>query len=205
MGSEKMHYNSAISERRGNGSVRWGFNIDDGNLQEWGIDMREEVLPTVRFEFVGNTKVPAPPPKCMDVVITSYWSLILPSEPKSTWIRKLLHFFQSTGNSQTISYSNLFQITALKADLSNVLEPSYYRAKVEVRSGASPDVQVKRQAAESVTVTPAAGGRYLLICGLESDETNIFRSKQFQSPNNSKAQALRYLHPNDHGKFRSQQ
>ena len=179
VGYEKKRYNSGITEHHSDGNVRWGFNIDDVNLQKWGIDMREDVLPTVRFKFIGDCNVPAPPPKCMDIVITSYWSMIIPSEPKSTWIRKLFHFFRSTGNanSQTISYSNLFQIVALKADLSNLKEPSHYRAKVKVRSGVSGSPDVKRKAADSVNVTPAVvDGRsifFLLTCGLEFDETNI--------------------------------
>ena len=164
-GSEKKHYNSAITEHHSDGNVRWGFNIDDANLQKCGIDMQEDVLPTVCFKFLGDTNIPAPPPKCMDIVITSYWSLILLSGPKSNWIHKILRFFKfrSTGNTQTTSYSNLFQIVALKADLSNLPEPSHYRAKVKVRSGVSGPPDVKREGADSVNVTPAVvDGRYLL-------------------------------------------
>jgi hypothetical protein len=194
VGFEKKRYNSTITEHRSNGNVRWGFSIDDVNLQKWGIDMREDVLPTVRFEFIGDNDEPAPPPKYMDIVITSYWSMILPSKPKITWIHKLLHFFsrRSTGNTQTTSYSNLFQIIALKADLSNFPKPSHYRAMVKVRSGASDPPEVKRRATDSVNVTLAVvDGRYitLLTCGLESDESNIFRSreaKHFQSPKDRK-------------------
>ena len=154
-GSEKKRYNSAITEQHGDGNVQWGFNIDDVNLRKWGVDMREDVLPTVCFEFVGDSDEPAPPPKWMDVAIISYWSKIIPSEPKNNWIHKLLRFFRSTGN--TPSYSNLFQIVALKADLSNLPKPSRYRAKVKVcqRSGVSGHPDVKRRAADSVYVTPA--------------------------------------------------
>lgn len=181
VGSEKKRYNSAITEHHSDGNVQWGFNIDDISEQKWGVELQKDVLPTVHFEFVGDSNVPAPPPKCMDIVITSYWSMILPSELKNTWIHKLLRFFRSTGNTQTISYSNLFQIVALKADLSNLQEPSYYRAKVKVRSGISGPPDVKRMAADSVIVTPAVvDGRYitLLTCELESDEINIFRSAE---------------------------
>ena len=180
-GSERKRYHSAITEHHSDGNVRWGFNIDDVNLQTCGIDLREDVLPTVQFEFVGKSNIPAPPPKYMDIVITSYWSMVLQNEPKSTWIRKLLHFFRSTGNNQTISYSNLFQIVALKADLSNMPEPSHYRAKVKFRSGACGPPDVERQAVDSVDVTLAVvDGRYitLLTCGHKSDETNIFRSAE---------------------------
>ena len=39
VGSEKKQYNSAITELHNDGKVRWGFNIDDVNFQEGGIDM----------------------------------------------------------------------------------------------------------------------------------------------------------------------
>ena len=171
VGVEKKRYTSTITEHRSNGNVRWGFNIDDVNLQKWGIDMQKDVLPTVRFEFIGDDDKPAPPPKYMDIAVTSYWSMILPSEPKRTFIHKLLRFFnlRSTGNSQTTFYSNIFQIIALKADLFNLSKPSHYRAIVKVRSGASDPPEVKRRAADSVDVTLAVvDGRYknLLTCGL---------------------------------------
>ena len=208
-GSDKKHFISAITEHHSKGNIQWGITIDDVNLQKggidlqkWGIDMGKDVLPAARFEFLGNSIVPAPPehpPRCMDIAIKSYWSMILPSEPKNTWIRKLLHSlkFRSTGPTSE-SYSNLFQIVALTADLSNLQEPSHYIANVEVRpqAGASNsqahNVNVKRQAADSVYMTPVvADGMYLtlLTCGHESDETNTFRSTeamQLQSPSNGK-------------------
>jgi hypothetical protein len=157
MRSVKKQYNSVIAEHRGDGNVRWGFNIDDDNFRKWGIDIQKDLLPAVCFEFVGDTNVPAPPPKCMDIVITSYWSMILPpsdSEPKSTWIPKLLHFFRSTGNTQAISYSNLAQITALKADLSNLRESSHYRAKVKVRPAGPPPASGSGASSGLVPVVP---------------------------------------------------
>ena len=185
-GSEKIQYNSRITSQYGNGNAWWGFNIDDDNFRNWGIDLQENDLPSVCFEFFGEDEDPAPPPECMDIVITSCWSIIPPSGPKSTWIRKLLHIFKSTGNTQTTSYSSLFQIVALKADLSNFTKPSHYKATVKVRSGAS-DSQVnpndvKRKAGKSVGVKLAVvNGRFLtlLTCRLgESDKTNVFRSKE---------------------------
>ena len=180
VGSERKQYNSAITEHHIDGNVRWGFSIDDVNLQKRGIDMPEDILPTVRFEFVGYSDKPAPPPDYMDIVITSYWSMILPSEPKNTWIHKLLRFFKSTSNTQTISYSNLFQIVALEANLSNLPKHTHYRAKVKVRGGVSGPPDVKRPAADSVNVSVVVvDGRYiaLLTCEPESDKTNIFRSR----------------------------
>ena len=113
---------SKITVNHDDGKVLWGFNIDDVNCQEGGFEMRNDQLPSVRFKFTGNSDdaepPPTPPPKYMDIVITSHWKMILPSESKGTCIRKFLHFFRSTSNStQTISYSNLFQVVALQANL----------------------------------------------------------------------------------------
>ena len=55
--------------------------------------MQGDILPTVLFNFVGDSDVLAPPLKCMDIVITSYWSMILLKKQKSTWIRKILGLF----------------------------------------------------------------------------------------------------------------
>lgn len=142
-GSEKKRYHSAITEHHSDGNVRWGFNIDDANLQKCGIDVQDNALPTVCFKFIGKSNIPAPPPKYMEIAITSYWSIIPPSKPKSTWIHKLLDFFRLNDGTQTTSYSNIFQIVALKADPSNFPEPSHYRARMKVRSGicGPPDVE----------------------------------------------------------------
>jgi hypothetical protein len=179
VGSEKKRYISAITEYHIDGTVWWGFNIDDSNFQKRGIDMPQEDLPTVRFEFIGDSDEPAPPPtpppKDMDIAITSYWSMISSGDPKSNWIHKLLHFFKSTGNtqSQAISYSNLFQIVALKAHPSNLPKLSHYRAKMKVKSGVSEPPVVKRRAVDSVYVTSAVvDGMYItLLTCFESDET----------------------------------
>lgn len=165
VGSETTRYLSAITEYQDDGKVWWGFNIDDVNFRKRGFNMPKHNLPTVHFEFIGDSNEsappPAPPPKYMDIVITSIWSIIpsesSDSEPKSTCIHKLLRLFRSTGNAPTTSYSNLFQIVALNADPSNLQEPTHYRAKVKVnlKSGVSGPPEVKRQAVDSVCVTPA--------------------------------------------------
>ena len=173
-GFEKKLYKSAISEYHVFGKVRWGFSIDDVNLQEGGFELQEDHLPTVHFEFTGDSDEPepppTPPPDYMDIVITSYWKMILPGEPKHTWIRKLLHFFKSNGNAQTASYSNLFQIVALKANLSKLQNECRYNAQMVVNPGASNphEVKVTRRALESVNVIPAVvDSKYitLLTCG----------------------------------------
>jgi hypothetical protein len=182
-GSEKKRYTSRITQQELYGVIWWGFNIDDLNEQEDGIDMLHDVLPAVHFEFIGDSDVPAPPPERMDIVIASYWSMIPRSEPKSTWIQKLLRLTRSFGNNQAISYSNLFQIVALETDPSNLPERSHYSADVQVWPGATDPqhtylVDVKRPTASSVNVKPAVVvGKYIptLTCGLEFDNQNIFR------------------------------
>ena len=197
-GSETKRYTSSIFEHHNYGVVRWGFNIDDRNAQRGGIEMLDDVLPTVDFEFIGHSDVPAPPPKHMDIVVVSHWSMILPSEPETTWIRKLLRFFRSSGNTQATSYSNLFQIVALKMVPCNLPERSDYRATLFVEPGATDadditySTKTTRTTASSVNVTPAViGGRRitLLSCGPGSEHTNIFRpaeAKHFKPPNDRK-------------------
>ena len=172
-GSEKKLYKSTISEYHDDGKIRWGFNIDDINFQEGGFEIREDDLPTVHFEFTGDSDEPepppTPPPEYMDFVITSYWKRSLPSEPKHNWIRKLLHVFKSTGNGQIVSYFNLFQIVALNANLFKLVNPCRYRAKVVVNPGASNphEVKVTRRALESVNVIPAVvDSKYITLVTL---------------------------------------
>lgn len=168
--AKKHHLNFPITQHSSDGNVRWGINIDDVSLQEgaidlekWGIKLQEDILPTAHFELIGNSQVPGvpdSPPKCMDIAIISYWKLILPSKPKSSWIQRLLHSFKPefrlTGNTQTTSYSNLFQIVALTANLSDLIKPSNYKATVplKLRSGVSDFPDVKQYAEDSVYVTP---------------------------------------------------
>ena len=141
------------------GVVWWGFNIDDLNEQEDGIDMSNDILPAVHFEFTGDSDIPAPPPERMNVEISSCWSIIPQSEPKGTWIRKVLRLTKSSGATQAISYSNLCQIVTFKTVPSNLPERSRYCADVQVWPGATdPEstylVEVTRQTASSVNVKP---------------------------------------------------
>jgi hypothetical protein len=166
-GSEKKRYNSRITQQELYGVVWWGFNIDDLNEQEDGIDMSDDILPAVHFEFLGDSDTPAPPPERMGVVIASYWSIIPQSEPKGTWIRKLLRLTKSSGDTQAISYSNLFQIVALETVPSNLPNRSHYCADVQVWPGATDPqstylVDVTRQTVCSVDVKPKfVVGRYI--------------------------------------------
>ena len=183
-GSEKKRYTSRITQQEKHGVIWWGFNVDDLNEQEDGIDMPDDILPAVSFEFFGNSNIPASPPKHMDIVIASYWSIIPQSEPKSTWIRKLLHLTKSSSNTQAISYSNLFQIVALETTPSSLPERSHYSADVQVWPGATDPqhtyyVDINLPTVSSINVKPAfvQTGRYIsmLTCRLEIDDQNCFR------------------------------
>lgn len=145
MKTNEETYNPRITQFHCDGKIWWGFTIDDVNLQEGEIDIPDDDLPVAHFKFYGDSDVPAPPPKCMDIAIASYWLMILPSKPKipkRTWVHKLLHFFKKfkirlTGNSHnTTSYLNFSQMVTLEADLSNC------RAKVKVKSGATGPINV---------------------------------------------------------------
>ena len=129
-------YNFMITEHHRLGKDWWGFEIDDVNLEQGGIDIPEEILSAVSFLFFGGMGVTESEsfPKCMDIVISSYWSILpnKPKIPKSTWNHKLFHFFKIkfrlAGNTTT-SYSNFSQIVTLDANLSNC------STNVKVKSG----------------------------------------------------------------------
>ena len=187
--SEKTLHINRIDHYDNYGKVRWSFNIDDVYFQESGMIMREDELPTVHFEFTGDSDKPNPPPtsppEYMEIAITSYWKMTLPSESKTTWIRKLVHFVRSSGNTQAVSYSNLFQMVALKVNPDKLRNLCDYRAEVVLNPGASDHHQViiKRHPVECVVmrcnaIPAVVKGKYitLLTSGLyESDETNFFR------------------------------
>ena len=187
--SEKKLFKSPISVYFLDGKIRWGFNIDDENFQEEGVELRKDELPTVRFEFQGESdepeSLPTPPPEYMDIAITSHWKLTLPGEPKHTWIRRLLLFFRSNGNTQAPSYFNLFQIVALKPNLSKLRKMCPYRANlaVDMDPGAASDpqrheVKVTKKALEYVNVIPAvvdSDGKYIICCIVDFMSRNLMR------------------------------
>ena len=128
-GSEKKRYTSPITQQHKSGKIWWDYGIGDDRLQENGYPMPNDVLPSVHFRFYRKS-----PPKLMDIMITSYWSKISPtrSEPNRTQIHKLLHFFKLTGKTQCISFSNLFQIVALTADVNKLMKKNHYPARVKM-------------------------------------------------------------------------
>ena len=167
--SETKHITSGISQFHGKGIIQWGINVDDVrlknsgiDLEAWGTDTGRDVLPRACFEFLGDSKVPTlpeSPPNFMDITITSFWTA---NFPKSTsgWLRKLR--LTSTGDTNTLTYSNLIQIAALTVDLSNLQDRSVYKADMDVRPGATYPLtshfDVHRDAATSVSITPINHG-----------------------------------------------
>jgi len=146
---EKTRYDSTIVDHRMNGIVWWSFNVDDDNFRTWGINMAQDLLPSVSFEFVGDET----PPKSMDIMIASQWSVIQRKDDPS-WISKLFLRFRSSGSTETPSYSNLFQVVAMKTVPSNLPKRFHYHAEMEVSSGAGGDPKVTRLPPESLNVIP---------------------------------------------------
>jgi hypothetical protein len=60
----------------------WAFHIADPFEQEVGLPLPPEMLPFVHLEFWGETQ--APPPKYLDIEISSYWSVLGP-RGRNTW------------------------------------------------------------------------------------------------------------------------
>ena len=128
-GSEMTRYTSPITQQDIDGKIWWDYGIGDDRYQEKGYTIPEAILPTVHFGFDNIS-----PPKRNDIVITSYWSKISPTrnEPNRTQIHKLLHLFKAIGKTQRISFSNLFQIVALTANMDNLMKRNHYKAKVKM-------------------------------------------------------------------------
>ena len=185
VGNEKKRYTSGITQQDKYGVVEWGFDVDDEKERTNGIYMRDDILPTVHFEFVGGSTSPVPaPPKQMGIEIASYWSRIpaTPARGKSDYYPWFLNY--TDGNAQAGSYTNLCQIVALETVPSNLPERSDYQATVLVSPvpGANylgNDTEVIIQTEDSVKVTSEVfRGMYILnsTSVLESDETNYFQT-----------------------------
>ncbi|KDR68155.1 hypothetical protein GALMADRAFT_43716, partial [Galerina marginata CBS 339.88] len=132
IGLEKKRYTSRITEQHDDGVVEWGFSVDDLHEQERGIDMSDDILPSVCFEFVGDPKTPPPPPERMNIEITSYWSMIPTSGTENNWIHTFLNIPRTSSDTQAISYSNICQIVALEMVPSALPLRSDYRATMHV-------------------------------------------------------------------------
>ena len=134
-GFEEIRYTSPITRKDIDGKVWWDYGIVVHRFREHGYPMPDSILPTVHFKFDNMA-----PPMHIDIVITSYWSKISPiqSEPNRTVtpIHKLLHLFKSDSESidktQCISFSNLFQIVALTANMDNLKKRNSYKEKVKM-------------------------------------------------------------------------
>ena len=77
--SKKHHFR--ITEDYSDGVVSWGFCVDDTNERQTGITSRFGAycaLPSVNFKFYGmsDSGPPPSPPKRLDVLVKSCWSLI---------------------------------------------------------------------------------------------------------------------------------
>ena len=156
-GSEKKRYTSPITQQYKVGKIWWDYRIGDDHYQENGYAMPKDVHPTVHFGFNNKS-----PPKHIDIVITSYWSKISPtrSEQNRTQIHKLLRLFMSTasGKTQCISFSNLFQIVALTADVNSLMKRNHYPATVKMYFGSGisvpPKPEPEAESLEGIEGTP---------------------------------------------------
>lgn len=194
-GVENRRNRSPISEHHGDGSVRWGFPIEDVKLQKEGIDMLvQDILPTVRFDYVGNSDVPKNPPNDINTLIISCWSMI--SKGKKNRIQKFLKDLQ---NQTTNYYSNLFNVILLNTSLdhSSSKNPSHYKANLTVKEGMTTSTQIQRYANEqfkfdSHTADGTLCFNQVLIT--EKSDINCFaRCEKIQNPNDWRHRTLATL------------
>ncbi|KDR69623.1 hypothetical protein GALMADRAFT_49843, partial [Galerina marginata CBS 339.88] len=119
-GYEKKQFTSRIRQQDDDGIIEWGFNLDDSNDQEEGIDVSVDNLPNVCFEFPGDTDDPPHPPEYIEVEIGSYWSIIREGKKESKWFQKIFNRSSSASGCQDVFYSNMCHIVALKANPSEL-------------------------------------------------------------------------------------
>jgi hypothetical protein len=129
LSSERKQFSSRITQQGRLGVVWWGFNIDDPNEREGGIEISDTTLPSVEFEFLGASDIPPPLPGHVCIEVASYWSIIRSSGNDHSWIQKLL----STA-SKTRSYSTLCLVVTLKVP-STLTKRSAYKATLHVNTG----------------------------------------------------------------------
>ncbi|KDR66385.1 hypothetical protein GALMADRAFT_259488 [Galerina marginata CBS 339.88] len=149
---EKKRYTSRITQQTKYGVVWWGFEIDDPYEQEEGVKLSDPTLPAVEFEYLGDSDIPAPPPKHIHVEVATYWSIIRKSGEDANWMYKILS--RSTSNAG--SYSNLCQIVTMVVP-SNLKDRADYRATMHVNSGqhgSNFSTNVRRQTG-TLDATPA--------------------------------------------------
>jgi hypothetical protein len=101
------------------------FNINDPPHKKNGIQMTEDMLPAIEFDFFQDTTSPRAS-RIIDVEIKSYWSPISRSRQGFPWLG------ESSEPLQTAPlYSNLCQSVALKIP-SNLTERAPYVAELDV-------------------------------------------------------------------------
>ena len=73
--SERKRFSSKVAEQGMLGVAWWEFNIDDPYEREGGIEMSTKTLPSVEFEFLGESDTLTPPPEHVNIEVASYWSI----------------------------------------------------------------------------------------------------------------------------------
>jgi hypothetical protein len=86
---------SRILEMEMRGQAEWAFHVTDPLGS--GIALSPDQLPSLGFEFIGKTDIPAPPPTNVDIEVLSFWCL-------QNW----------DGTYGKPAYSNMFQIVNLE-------------------------------------------------------------------------------------------
>ncbi len=103
------------------GVASWDFYFTDLDQVD-EITLSPKELPHACFEFIEKTNIPAPPPKHMDIKISTYWSL-LPCHGGNVW----LHLANKP------AYSNICKIITLKVP-SNLRRNQTYHVNLQVQS-----------------------------------------------------------------------
>ena len=120
-----MQYTSQIDPQTYFGIASCGFNIDDPSHRTRGIQMPDDILPTIDFEFLGGPRSSDPirVPSIIDVEIKSYWTAMSHSKHGFPWISGIFSPLKKTVS----PYSNLCQAIVLEIP-SHLVKRADYKA-----------------------------------------------------------------------------
>jgi hypothetical protein len=158
-GTERKQY-TRITQQRMHGIIWWGFYIDDPYEREAGIDLKmpDDLLPvaSLKFKHCNDPEKPSVP-NCIDLEITSSWTIISHDTQDHTWLKKMI-----LRGSEGPSYSNFCHMIALMVP-SNLAKHCDYKATLQVECGprgpSISDINIEDQEECGIEVMNAMLGR----------------------------------------------
>ena len=161
--SGKKAHKFSITEHDHGGLVEWGFSLNNINNQDGELHMDAEILPVAEFTFVSENKGS---PRCMEIVISSYWTnqhmLVPDSRGSHPTLRQFIKSFRSDGDpKQKISYSNLLQVVAIKTVPHT--HPTEYQYDAHLQFQTGDEVALPTEPSSLVSESVVGAGEYQYV------------------------------------------